>query len=113
MSVTELLTESERNYAANAEDGKVRVNLTKTVGAKTDYSGGAKNASLNMPASVTSGSEKVGNCNAFVRPLSRRPYLRRSSPQPCLPGLLTNSEGLVWHNCKATEVCEFGGTLRS
>ena len=50
----------KRNYAASAEDGKVRVNLTKTAAAKTDYLGGAKNVSVNMPASVTSGSEKLG-----------------------------------------------------
>ena len=61
----------KRSYAANAGNGKVRVSSAKAVAAKTEYSRSAENASLNMPASVTSGSEKVGNCNAFVRPLSQ------------------------------------------
>ncbi|MBC8218837.1 MAG: hypothetical protein H8E73_10265 [Planctomycetes bacterium] len=50
----------KRSYAANAENGKVRVSFAKAAGRKTDYSGSAKNASPNMPTSVTSGSEKVG-----------------------------------------------------
>ena len=50
----------KRSYAANAGNGKVRVSSAKAVAAKTEYSRSAKNASLNMPASVTSGSEKLG-----------------------------------------------------
>jgi len=51
-----------RSYAANAENGKVRVSFAKAVAATTEYSRSAKNASLNMPASVTSRSEKVVVC---------------------------------------------------
>jgi len=52
----------KRSYAPNAENGKVRVSFSKAVAAKTDYSGRAKNVSLSMSASVTSGSEKVVVC---------------------------------------------------
>jgi len=50
----------KKSYAANAENGKVRVSLAKTAGQKTGYNGGAKNASLNVPARAMSESEKVG-----------------------------------------------------
>ena len=50
----------KRSYATSAEDGKVRVNFTKAAGTKADYIGGAKNASVNVPASVTSGLGNLG-----------------------------------------------------
>ncbi len=42
----------------------------------------------------------------------RRPYLRRSSPEQGVTVLYMNSEGLLWHNCKATEVCDLGKGVR-
>ncbi len=45
----------------------MRVSLAKTVVAETEYSGGAKNVRMNMPASVTSRLENLGEETSDTR----------------------------------------------
>ncbi len=54
------LKAGSRNTALNAKSGKTRLSFAEAVGRKTDYSGGAKNAIVNMSASVTSRLGKLG-----------------------------------------------------
>jgi hypothetical protein len=53
------LEASNRNCASAAKSGRTRVCFIETAGRKTVYSGSAKNASVNMPASVTTGLGKL------------------------------------------------------
>lgn len=50
---------SNRSCAVAVNSGRKRVCFIETTGRKTDCIGGAKNASVNMPASVTSGLGKL------------------------------------------------------
>jgi hypothetical protein len=52
--------ESNRSCAVVAKNGRTRLSFAEAVGRKTDYSGGAKNAIVNMSASVTSRLGKLG-----------------------------------------------------
>ena len=54
-----LLEAVSRNIVPNAKSGKARISITETAGRKTDYSGSAKSARINMHASVTSRLGKV------------------------------------------------------
>ena len=49
-----------RSCAVVAKSGRTRVCFMETAGRKTVYSGNAKNARVNMPASVTTGLGKPG-----------------------------------------------------
>ena len=49
-----------RNAVRNVKSGKARISITETADRKTGYSGSAKNARINMTASVTSGLGKLG-----------------------------------------------------
>ena len=51
---------SNRSCAVVAKSGRTRVCFIETAGRKTVYSGSAKNARVNMPASVTTGLGKLG-----------------------------------------------------
>ena len=51
---------SNRSSAVVANNGRNGVCFIETAGRKTGYSGSAKNARINMPASVTSGLGKQG-----------------------------------------------------
>ena len=48
-----------RNTVPNAKSGRTRVSIAQAAGLTTGYNGGAKNAIVNMPASVMSGLRKV------------------------------------------------------
>jgi hypothetical protein len=48
-----------RNAVRNAKSGKARISIAEAAGITTGYNGGAKNARVNTPASVTSGLVKV------------------------------------------------------
>ncbi len=54
------LKASNRSCAVVANYGRPRVCFIETAGRKTVYSGSAKNARVNMPASVTTGLGKPG-----------------------------------------------------
>ena len=49
-----------RSCAVVANNGRTGVCFIETADRKTGYSGGAKNARVNMPASVTTGLGKLG-----------------------------------------------------
>ena len=48
-----------RNTVPNAKSGRTRVSIAQAAGLTTGYNGGAKNAIVNMPASVTTGLGKL------------------------------------------------------
>ena len=58
---------SNRSCAVVARSGKAKVSIAEAAGLTMDYSGSAKNASLNMTASVTSGLGNLGEETSDTR----------------------------------------------